>query len=48
MDEPVIDDAIKALKKVLDVHENHLSPMDLGKIDAAISRLKSLKKDGFK
>ncbi len=48
MDELVIDNAIKALKKVLDIHENRLSTMGLGKIDAVISRLNKLKRDGFK
>lgn len=48
MDEPVIDNAIKALKKLLNIHENRLSTIELGKIDAVISRLNKLKRDGFK
>lgn len=47
IEENVIDEAIGAIEKVLNIHENHIHPQDRDTFTKAISRLNGMKRDGF-
>lgn len=44
----IVQDALDAIIKVINIHENHLYTRDLLRLNDAIKALKVLQEDGFK
>lgn len=47
VEDDTVQEAIDAIKKVLNVHENHLYPGERTNLEAAIGSLEHLKAQGF-